>query len=108
MAYTAANLFNLTGMSPGKNTYRYDTTDEIVPDVEAAGYFNNKDDSLNLAKGDHILVHQWATAVGTGTLTKVVDYVVSNVIAVDAAASAGNVNLAESGVANSGTISSLA
>jgi hypothetical protein len=108
MAFNSAKLVNLTSMSPGQNTYRYDTTDEIVPDVEAAGYMNNKDDNLNLAKGDQVRVYQWATAVGTGTLTKVVDMVVTNVIANDAAASAGNVNLAESGVASSGVISSLA
>lgn len=108
MAYTAANLRCDTSAPPGKRAYRYDTTDEIVPDVEAAGYFNNKDDDLNLKKGDTIQVFQWATAVGTGTVSKITDYVVTNVIANDAAASAGNVNIAEYGVASSGVISSLA
>lgn len=108
MAYTAGRLALLAGPGPGRNAYRYDTTDETVPTVEAAGYFNNKDDELNLQKGDTIQVFQWATAVTTGTLTKITNYVVTNVISNTAAAAAGNVNLAEYGVASSGVISSLA
>jgi len=107
MAFNAANLALLSDAN-GFCSYRYDTTDEIVPDVEAAGYMNNKDDSLNLKKGDTIRVFQWATAIRTGTLTKVVDMAVTNVIDNDAAASAGNVNLAEMGIASSGVLSSLA
>lgn len=107
MAFNAANL-TLLFHANGFGHYRYDTTDEIVPDVEAAGYINNKDDAVNLRKGDVVKVFQWATAVRTGTLTKITDMVVTNVIANDAAASAGNVNLAEYGVATSGVVSSLA
>ena len=107
MAYTPGNLLNTTGMAPGRNTYRYDTTDEQTT-VEAAGYFNNKDDDLKLAKGDVIRVFTWVTAVRTGTVGKVGEFVVTNVIDNDAAASAGNVNIAEIGVSTSGALSSLA
>lgn len=106
MAYTAGNLVLLNSAN-GFGQYRYDTTDELTT-VEAAGYFNNKDDTLNLAKGDTIIVVVWSTAVRTGTLSKVSDFVVTNVIANDAAASAGNVNIAEIGVSSAGAISSLA
>ena len=105
MAYTAGNLVLLNSAN-GFGQYRYDTTDELTT-VEAAGYFNNKDDTLNLAKGDTIMVVVWS-AVRTGTLSKVSDFVVTNVIANDAAASAGNVNIAEIGVSSAGAISSLA
>lgn len=105
MAYTAGNLSLLTSVN-GFGHYRYDTTDELVT-VEAAGYFNNKDDNLNLAKGDVIVVVVWST-VRTGTISKVGDFIVTNVIANDAAASAGNVNIAEYGISTAGAISSLA
>lgn len=96
MAYTAGNLLNLVGAPPGRGLYRYDTTDD-VDDVEAAGYFNNKDDNLKLAIGDRIDVFEWdATPHAAGSiLTNALQFVVTNVIADDAAASAGNVNLAQ-------------
>ena len=106
MAYTVGNLVLLTSAN-GYGQYRYDTTDELNT-VEATGYFNNKDDNLNLAKGDIIVGVVWSTAVRTGTISKVSDYIVTNVIANDAAASAGNVNIAEYGISSAGAISSLA
>lgn len=93
MAYTAGNLAHLATAN-GFNSYRYDTTDAMDA-VEDAGYFNNKDDNLNLAKGDIIYGFTWATAVRTGTLSEAKPFVVTNVIANDAAASAGAVNIAE-------------
>lgn len=106
MAFDSANLA-LIGYANGFGDYRYDTTDEQVT-VEAAGYMNNKDDNLNLAVGDVIRVFTWVTAVRTGTLGKVGLFAVTNVIDNDAAASAGNVNIAEIGVSSAGAISSLA
>lgn len=96
MAYSADYLINRDGLPPGRNSYRYDTTDD-VDDVEAAGYFNNKDDNLNLAIGDRIDVYEWnATPFAAGSaLTNALQLVVTNVIANDAAASAGNVNCAQ-------------
>ena len=105
MAYVASNFALLNSVN-GFGEYRYDTTDELTT-VEAAGYFNNKDDNLNLARGDTIQVFVWS-AVRTGTVSKVSDFVVTNVIANDAAASAGNINIAEIGVSSAGAISSLA
>lgn len=106
MAYVAANFVLLNSVN-GFGEYRYDTTDELTT-VEAANYFNNRTNSLNLAKGDTIQVVVWATAVRTGTISKVSDFIVTNVIANDAAAAAGNVNIAEYGVSSAGAISSLA
>lgn len=96
MAYTAGNLHCLVNAPPGRAIYRYDTTDD-VDDVEAAGYFNNKDDNLNLQIGDRIDVFEWsATPFAAGsTLTNALQIVVTNVISNDAAASAGNVNTAQ-------------
>ena len=99
MAYTAGNLLCLTGMAPGRNLYRYDidgTTDD-VDDVEAAGFFNNVDDDLKLGIGDFITVVEWdGTPFDAGQiLTNALQLVVTNVIANDAAASAGNVNCAQ-------------
>lgn len=96
MAYTAGNLFSDSNAPPGRMTYRYDTTDD-VDDVEAAGYFNNKDDNLKLAIGDRIDVFEWdATPFAAASiLTNALQMVVTNVISDDAAASAGNVNLAQ-------------
>ncbi len=94
MAYVAGNLFAQTNGPPGKLQYRYDTTDELNV-VETANYFNNLDDNLNLQKGDKVEVWMWSTAVTTGTLNRVMIMGVTNVIANDAAAAAGNVNLAE-------------
>lgn len=106
MAYTAGNLALISSVN-GYGQYRYDTTDEQVT-VEATGYFNNKDDNLNLAIGDIIRVITWTTAVRTGTISKVGEFIVTNVIANDAAASAGNVNIAEIGISSAGALSSLA
>lgn len=107
MAYTAATLLNLTGMPPGRTMYRYDTTDH--PDtVEAANYFNNLDNNLGLAVGDLMFVTQWsATPFAAGsTLVRGNIYAVSNVIANNAAAGAGRVNIAGWNSAT-GVISSL-
>ena len=93
MAYTAGNLAHLATAN-GFSTYRYDTTD-VLDLVEDAGYFNNVDDSLNLAKGDIIEAFTWVTAIRTGTLSEAKPFVVTNVIANDAASSAGAVNIAE-------------
>lgn len=102
MAYTPGNLAQLSHGN-GFKTFRYDTTDDINV-VEDAGYFNNKDDELNLAVGDFIDVVQWATAVRTGTISQVLTAIVTNVISNDAATSAGAVNIAEYG--GTGPISS--
>ena len=99
MAYTAANLINLTGLSPGRNTYRYDINGTVddVDDVETAGYFNNKDDDLNLQIGDRINVFEWdgTPFASSQILTNALQFVVTNVISNTAAANAGNVNVAQ-------------
>lgn len=99
MAYTASRFVNETCMPPGRNTYRYDTdgTVDDVDDCEAAGFWNNLDDSLNLAIGDRIDVFEWsATPFAAGsTLTNALQLVITNVIANDAAASAGRANAAQ-------------
>lgn len=100
MAYTAGNLVQIGGSAPGRITYRYDSEDH--PDVvEAAGYFNNKDDDLNLAVGDLIDVVQWSSTpfADGSTVSRVLQMIVTNVISVDAASSAGNVNIAQWGLA---------
>ena len=99
MAYVAGNLHALCGGPPGRRLYRYDcdgTTDD-VDDVEATGFFNNKDDNLNLQIGDRIDVFEWSAVpfAAASTLTNALQLVVTNVIANDAAASAGNVNTAQ-------------
>lgn len=93
MAYSAGKLAQLSDAN-GFGSYRYDTTDQGDV-VEDAGYFNNLDDDLNLGKGDLITCVTWATAVRTGTISEVKTFIVTNVIANDAAASAGAVNIAE-------------
>ena len=102
MAVSVANLTQISNAN-GYGFYRYDTTDNLG-DVDTAGYFNNKDDNLNLSKGDVIIAFTWATAVRTGTLSESKMFVVTNVIANDAAASAGAVNVAE--MQTTGTVSS--
>jgi len=104
MAYTAGGL-TLMSVGNGFGTYRYDSLDDVDL-VEDAGYFNNKDDSLKLAVGDMIFAFDWTTAVRTGTLNAVKAFVVTNVIANDAAASAGAVNVAEILISTAGAISS--
>ena len=91
MAYTAGGLSLISSVN-GFGLYRYDSLDDWRT-VDTAGYFNNLDDSLNLRIGDLILSNEWATAVRTGTITDVALLVVTNVIANDAAASAGAVNV---------------
>ena len=99
MAYTASRLINLTGQAPGRNHYRYDIDGSVddVDDVEAAGYFNNKDDDLILAIGDRIDVYEWSATpfAAASTLTNALQLVVTNTISNTAAASAGNVNAAQ-------------
>lgn len=104
MAYSAGSLALISSVN-GYGLYRHDSTDH--PDVvEAAGYFNNKDDNLNLAKGDIIHAVQWGTAVRTGSISAYKAFIVTNVIANDAASSAGNVNIAEIGISTAGALSS--
>ncbi len=100
MAYAANdadyNLVLIAGAHPGNNLYRYDSIDQ-VDEVEDAGYFNNVDDDFNLAVGDLILALNWSAepfAAGN-SVDEAKQFVVTNVIARDAAASAGNVNIAE-------------
>lgn len=104
MAYTAGNL-SLKVSVNGFGEYRYDTTDDLDL-VEDAGYFNNVDDSLKLGVGDLIHGFSWTTAVRTGTLAAYKLFAVTNVISVDAASSAGAVNVAEVGISSAGAISS--
>ncbi len=107
MAFDSANLA-CHGHANGFGLYRYDSIDSLIL-IEAAGYMNNLDDNCNLAKGDEVHVYSWTTAVRTGTLNRVQMMGVTNVIANDAAASAGAVNLAEiMTVLEAGEISSLA
>ena len=97
MAYTAGNLFALVNAPPGRGLYRYDTTDDVDTDVEVAGYFNNLDDNLNLQIGDLIMVLSWDnTPFAAGNVVQAgMQFVVTNVIANDAASSAGNVDIAQ-------------
>ena len=99
MAYTAGNLYSSSNAPPGRGLYRYDINGTVddVDDVETAGYFNNKDDNLNLQIGDRIDVFEWSAApfAAASTLTNALQLVVTNVISNDAAASAGAVNTAQ-------------
>ena len=56
MAFTAANLYNESGMPPGFAVYTYKSDTDTQATVSAAGYFNNTDDNLNLAVDDKITV----------------------------------------------------
>lgn len=96
MAYTAGNLQGLVNAPPGRMLYRYDSTDQVDV-VEDAGYFNNKDDNLNLQIGCRIDAFTWsATPFAAGsTITEAKQFVVTNVIANDDGPSAGAVNIAE-------------
>lgn len=104
MAYTPGNLVQ-QAHGNGFGLYRYDTTDDLDV-VEDAGYFNNKDDDLNLVVGDKIDAFSWNTDVRTGTLAAYKTFAVTNVIPNDATNDAGNVNVAEIGVSTAGAISS--
>ena len=99
MAYTASRFLNLTGQAPGRNMYRYDIdgTVDDVDDVEAAGFFSNLDDNLNLQIGDRIDVYEWSAVpfASGSTLTNALQLIVTNVISNTAAANAGNVNCAQ-------------
>lgn len=66
MAYVPGNLA-LLATANGFKTFRYDSTDAITA-VDVPGYFNNKDDLVNLQPGDIIEVVVWGTAVRTGTV----------------------------------------
>ena len=106
MAYTAGQLHLVAGY-PGVAIYRYNTEDDPVDAVEDAGYFNNKDDNLNLTVGDIVEV-AYVSSVDEGfidgTITEFKRFIVTNVISNDAAASAGAVNIAE--IAGTGAVSS--
>jgi len=99
MAYVAGRLFGLINAPPGRMFYRYDSDGSVddVDDVEASGFFNNLDDNLNLQIGDLVNVFEWSGVpfASGSTLTNALQLVVTNVIANDAAASAGAVNLAQ-------------
>lgn len=96
MAYTSGNLQGLVNAPPGRMTYRYDSVDQVDV-VEDAGYFNNVDDNLNLAIGDRIDAFTWSdTPFAAGnTITEAKQFVVTNVISVEAETQAGSVNIAE-------------
>ena len=79
MAYTAGNLVQISSHN-GYGFYRYDSLDTVAT-VEAAGYFNNTDDTLRLGKGDIIHCFQWTTAVRTGTLAQHGMLAVTNLVA---------------------------
>lgn len=107
MAYSASGLSLAVNMPPGRNTYRYDTTDH--PDVvEAANYFNNVTNDLNFAVGDRIQFQGWSAAIfASGSLISYVkDFIVTNVIP-RGAVSEGRVNIAEIGISSAGALSSL-
>jgi hypothetical protein len=99
MAYVAGRLFTTQAAPPGRALYRYDTDNTVdqVDDVEAAGFFSNKDDDLNLQIGDRIDVFSWSGVpfASGSTLVNALQLVVTNVIPLDAAANAGNVNTAQ-------------
>lgn len=53
MAYTAGAL-HLRAGAPGELSYSYDAGDDTMAQVLVSGYFNNKDDGLNLVAEDLI------------------------------------------------------
>ena len=69
MAYIGTDMALVSSVN-GFGLYRYDTLDASIT-VDANGYFNNVDDSLNLVVGDIIEVVSWTTAVRTGTVNDV-------------------------------------
>ena len=103
MAYISGDLV-LMSVGNGYGHYRYDTLDQNDV-VEDAGYFNNVDDNLALVVGDKIEVWTWATALRSGTISEYKKFTVTNVIANDAASSAGAVNIAEIGLGGGGVSS---
>ncbi len=56
MAFSASNLYNITGMPPGFAQYYYKSDTDDREDVMASGYFNNSDDNQNFAADDTIQV----------------------------------------------------
>ena len=67
MAFNSAELALVSSVK-GFGLYRYDTLDTHAT-VDTDGYFNNSDDSVNLAVGDLIDVVVWATAIRSGTIS---------------------------------------
>lgn len=107
MAYTAGRLYGMINGPPGRMMYRYDSTDQVDL-IEGSNFFNNKDNNLNLQIGDLIKAFRWSSTpfVAGSTITEAKQFVVTNVVSSDAAASAGRVNVAEVFV-SSGLLSSL-
>lgn len=79
MAFDKSNL-TLLSQGNGFGHYRYDTLDTHA-DVDTAGYFNNSDDTINLAVGDLVDVVVWGTAVRSGTISTYGRHIVNEVTA---------------------------
>ncbi len=79
MAFDNSQL-TLMSLGNGFKHYRYDTLDNHAT-VDTDGYFNNNDDTVNLAVGDIIDVVVWGTAVRTGTITAYGRHIVNAVAA---------------------------
>lgn len=99
MAFTSSRFVNENGLPPGRASYRLDIdgTVDDVDDVEAANFINNVTNNQNLAIGDRIDVFEWSAVpfAAASILTNALQFVVTNVIANDAASSAGRVNMAQ-------------
>ena len=94
MAYIAKDMALVSSVN-GFGLYRYDTLDASTT-VDANGYFNNNDDTLNLNIGDIIEVISWTTTVRTGTVNDVSRLVVLTLVANDSPlAEAGDVNTSD-------------
>ena|SRR3990167_8962653 len=101
MAYTAGELICVFSAGPGRSIYKHDS-DDNVNTIEAAGYFNNVDDNLNLAGGDLIHCVVWDGApFDSGQVPNA--YSLQVVTTVDPA---GVVNTAEAGISTAGALSS--
>lgn len=83
MAYTSGSLHLIGGSSVGNNLYHYDLTTDTLATMMADGYFNNSDDTLNLAAGDMILLN----SIDNGTVLAEVTAVTSNVVTLGTAKS---------------------
>ena len=77
MAVDVTNL-TLVGDGNGFGMYRYDTLDPLTT-VRVSEYFNNTDETINLAVGDIIKVVVWTTAVRSGTISDVGECIVVSV-----------------------------
>jgi hypothetical protein len=66
MAFITKDLVNM-GTYNGFNFWRYDTL-EASTAVDAAGYFNNSDDTQIIQVGDLMFVVDWDTAIRSGTV----------------------------------------